>query len=227
MTARNDIVSTMGASGHQVALPDMQRFSLRRFLVSLGPDQLEHREGVTELGAIAEALEGNPKAVLFDRPSGGDIPLCGNVAASRQRLADAFGTRPEQLLQVVLARLRQQGRLVEVSRDAAPVQQVVLTGEECDLTALPVHLQHGKDGAPYISASIDFARNPDNGGTNVGIRRLMLRGRRTAGIDLMAASDLRAIYLAHVKRGEPMPIAFAVGSHTIDHLAAAMRVPTD
>jgi 2,5-furandicarboxylate decarboxylase 1 len=48
-----------------------------------------------------------------------------------------------------------------------------------------------------------------------------------AGIDLTAASDLRAIYLAHLKRGERMPIAFAVGSHPIDHLAAAMRVPGD
>ena len=48
----------------------------------------------------------------------------------------------------------------------------------------------------------DFAVDPDTGWTNVGIRRLMLRGRRTAGIDLVAPSDLRAISIAHSKRGE-------------------------
>jgi UbiD family decarboxylase len=83
------------------------------------------------------------------------------------------------------------------------------------------------DGAPYISASIDFVKDPDTGWTNVGVRRLMLRGRRTAGVDVVAPSDLRAIYLAHSKRGERLPIAFAVGTHPIDHVAATMRIPTD
>jgi 3-polyprenyl-4-hydroxybenzoate decarboxylase len=32
-----------------------------------------------------------------------------------------------------------------------------LTGDDADLASLPVHLQHGLDGAPYISASIDYA----------------------------------------------------------------------
>jgi UbiD family decarboxylase len=63
--------------------------------------------------------------------------------------------------------------------------------------------------------------------TNVGVRRLMLRGRRTAGIDLMAPSDLRAIYIAQAQRGERLPIAFAVGTHPIDHVAATQRIAGD
>ena len=86
--------------------------------------------------------------------------------------------------------------MVEVSRVEAPCQQVVLTGDDADLTALPVHLQHGADGAPYISSSIDYVIDPKTGFTNVGLRRMMLRGRREAGIDLVAPSDLRAIYEA-------------------------------
>ena len=59
------------------------------------------------------------------------------------------------------------------------MQQVVLKDDEADLTALPVHLQHGADGAPYISAGIDYALFPGTGFTNVGCRRIMLRGRGT------------------------------------------------
>jgi UbiD family decarboxylase len=55
----------------------------------------------------------------------------------------------------------------------------------------------------------------------------MLRGRRETGVDLVAPSDLRAIYLAQVKRGEPLPIAYVVGSHPIDHVASTMRIPVD
>ena len=67
---------------------------------------------------------------------------------------------------------------MKVEAKDAPVQQVVLKGEDADLCALPVHLQHGEDGAPYISAGLDFAIFPDSGWTNVGCRRIMLRGPR-------------------------------------------------
>src|SRR5436190_22872765 len=74
---------------------------------------------------------------------------------------------------------------------------------------------------------MDFTSDPARDGTNVGIRRLMLRGRREAGVDLNAPSDLQAIYRAALARGERLPIAFVVGSHPVDHVAAAMRLPGD
>jgi UbiD family decarboxylase len=116
---------------------------------------------------------------------------------------------------------------VEVPREAAPAQQVVLEGDKADLCALPVHLQHGMDGGPYISASIDFTLDRSSGWTNVGVRRLMLRGRREAGVDLNSPSDLRALYEAAAKKGERLPVAFVVGSHPADYVAAVMRLPVD
>src|SRR5207248_10217301 len=151
----------------------------------------------------------------------GGAELAANVAASRSRLALAFDTTPGRLLAEVLARLDRPQSIIEVKQ--APAQEMV--EHDPDLTALPVHLQHGYDGAPYISASIDFTRDASR--SNVGIRRLMLRGRREAGVDLNAPSDLRAIYQAAVGRRERLPIAFVVGSHPIDHVAAAMRLPGD
>ena len=82
------------------------------------------------------------------------------------------------------------------------MRQVVKKDEEADLCALPVHLQHGEDGAPYISAGLDIMQFRDTGHTNIGCRRIMLRGPRTAGIDMIAPSDARAIYLEGVAKGE-------------------------
>src|SRR5262249_24798032 len=134
---------------------------------------------------------------------------------------------PQQLLSEIMRRLRLKPDIVEVAREQAPVQQVVTTGADIDLTKLPVHLQHSKDGGPFISAAMDFARDPATGWTNVGLRRLMLRGRATTGVDLVAPSDLRAIYLATLKRGERLPISFVVGGHPIDYFGASMRLPVD
>ena len=80
------------------------------------------------------------------------------MVSSRSRIARAFGVAPDRLAAEIARRLANKPQIVEVTRAEAPVQQVVLTGDEADLTALPVHLQHGLDGAPYISASIDYAR---------------------------------------------------------------------
>ena len=160
----------------------------------------------------------------FD-PEGAEV--VGNVAGSRKRIAMAFGVPPEKLTHEIMRRLENRPQVVELSRAEAPVQQVVLTGEEADLTRLPANLQHGLDGAPYLSAGIDIVRDPANGLTNVGIRRLMLRGRREAGADLLAPSDLKAIYEASARRGEKLPVAFVLGAHPVDHVAAVMRVPID
>ena len=207
---------------------DTDSFRLRPFIDRLiAADECEVVREPRALARLAERLEGNGRAVLFTQAGPEKAALVGNVCASRKRLAMAFGCEPAIVVQEVLKRIRSTGSLVEVARDQAPVQQIVLQGAEADLTRLPVHFQHGLDGAPYISASMDVVRNPETGETNIGMRRMMLRGPKEAGVDLNAPSDLRAIYEAAVRRKQPLPIAFVVGSHPIDHVAATMRVPGD
>ncbi|HLQ02672.1 MAG TPA: UbiD family decarboxylase [Burkholderiales bacterium] len=207
---------------------DFERFRLRRFVEELRQvGELEARSAPAELAEVAVALEGNARAVLFERVGKEGAQLVGNVMGSRARLARAFGVAPDKLLPEVLRRLRTTPQVVEVPREAAPAQEVVLAGDKADLTTLPVNLQHGFDGAPYISASIDFVVDPSNGWTNVGVRRLMLRGRREAGIDINSPSDLRALYEAAVKQGRRLPIAFVIGAHPLDFVAAVMRLPVD
>jgi 2,5-furandicarboxylate decarboxylase 1 len=212
----------------QIATYDLDRFRLRRFIESLaGTDELERRDAPVDLADIAEVLDGNPRAVHFLAAGPEQQELVGNVVSSRSRIARAFGVAPERLAAEIGRRLAGKPQIVEVSSAEAPVQQVVLAGEAADLTALPVHLQHGLDGAPYISASIDYTVDAKTGWTNVGIRRLMLRGRRETGVDLVSPSDLRALYEGSAAAGKPLPVSFVVGAHPADYVAAVMRMPVD
>jgi 2,5-furandicarboxylate decarboxylase 1 len=206
---------------------DFERFRLKNFLETLPPDEIEMHDAPAELADVAAALENNAKAVWFRKAGPEGASLAGNVAGSRARLARAFGVGPDKLLQEVLRRLGTTPEIVEVSRDEAPVQEVVLTGDAVDVTTLPVHLQHGKDGGLYISAAVDYAIDAKNGWTNVGMRRLMLRARTETGIDLVSPSDLRAIYLEAAAQGKPLPLSFTVGQSPIDMVAATMRLPVN
>ena len=209
---------------------DLDRFRLRRFIEGLAEaGEVERRDAPVELADIAEILDGNPRAVHFLAVGPERQELVGNVVSSRARLARAFGVRAGAPRRRNPAPPRRASRRSSsVARARRRCSRWSLTGEEADLTALPVHLQHGFDGAPYISASIDYARDPPTGWTNVGVRRLMLRGRREAGVDLVSPSDLRAHLRGDgVAHGEPLPVSFVVGAHPIDHVAAMMRLPVD
>jgi 2,5-furandicarboxylate decarboxylase 1 len=209
------------------AAADYERFRLRNFIESLPDDELETRHDAIDLADVAQALDDNPRAVWFRAAGPERQELVGNVTGSRSRIARAFGVSAAELTAEIRRRLRGKQDVLEISRAEAPVQAVVLTGADADLTTLPVHLQHGEDGAPYISSSVDFAIDPATGWTNVGIRRLMLRGRQEAGVDLKSPSDLRAIYEASAAAGRPLPISFVVGAHPVDHVAAVLRLPVD
>src|SRR5690242_15648864 len=149
----------------QAAGVDLDRFRLRRFVESLPAEELETRGEATALADVATALEANARAVLFRAAGPEAQELVGNVNGSRARLARAFGVAPSGLAAEIQRRLRGRPEIVEISGAEAPVQQVVLTGNDADLTALPVHLQHGLDGGPYISASIDYVIDPRSGWT--------------------------------------------------------------
>jgi UbiD family decarboxylase len=218
----------MIATPRAAGTADLERFRLRRFLDELETlGELERHDEHVALADVARILDGSAKAVLFEAVGPEKAALAGNVLASRRRFAAAFGVAPEKLLGEVLRRLRTPPQLIEVPRDRAPVQEVVFTGDQVDVTMLPAHVQHAKDGGPYISAAIDIAVDPATKLTNVGLRRLMVRGRTETGIDLVASSDLRTIYRAVAARRERLPLSIVVGSHPIDYFAATMRVPVD
>jgi UbiD family decarboxylase len=208
---------------------DTERFRLRAFverLIQLG--ECEVHDKPVDLVDVAAVLEGNPRATYFKAVGPEKAELIGNVMGSRKRLALALGTDEAGLLPELMKRLAKPHKPTKVSAKDAPVQQVVRQGNDADLCALPVHLQHGEDGAPYISAGLDVMRFRDNGHHNIGCRRIMLRGPRAAGIDMIAPSDARAIYLDAVARGEKLPVAYVVGSHPCDFMAAvSMNPPMD
>jgi UbiD family decarboxylase len=207
---------------------DCEQFRLRKFVDLLAQaGELQTVEEKIDLVEIGARLDGNAKAVLFRAVGAECADLVGNVVGGRRRLALAFGVKEQDLLQEVQRRLKKPIVPVEVRSADAPVHQVVWTEDNADFTRLPVHLQHGFDGGIYISASIDISQSPDGKRRNVGYRRLMIRGRKEAGVDLLAPSDLRAAYGKMVEAKQRMPIAFVIGSHPADGVAAVSLAPID
>lgn len=216
----------LGNVAQAAGAPIPDRFRMRRLVEELsGIGEVETVVENIPLINVARYLDGNPKAVYFKSVGEENAELVGNLLGSRKRIAAAFGVSPQQLLPTLIQRLEAPIDPVEVAQADAPVQEVVLIGDDADFSRLPVHLQHALDGGPYISAGIDVSMDVAGTRRNVGYRRLMMRGRMEAGIDLIAPSDMRVGYAGFVEQGRPMPIAFVIGSHPADSLAAVCMAP--
>lgn len=208
-------------------MTDVETFRLRTFIDTLDDDELHRVAHPTDLIDVAKVVDGTSKAVMFESVGADRNKLAANVAGSRARLARAFETPLDGLLPQVLRRLAVAGTVVEVERENAPVQEVVQTGADINLFELPVHLQHSLDGGLFISSAMDVSVDKASGWSNIGIRRLMLHSPNQTGIGLFSPSDLKAIYERSAAQQIHLPIAFVVGSHPVDHVAATMRTPGD
>jgi 2,5-furandicarboxylate decarboxylase 1 len=207
---------------------DFDRYRLRNFVDHLdGIGELEVHEEPVHLSDLSAIIEASDKAVLFENAGPEGFDLVANVSGSRARLAAALGVDVDGVVEEFERRMANPQPVVDVPAGDAPVRQVILEGDDADLTRLPFHPQHALDGGTYISSAIDYVRDPATGITNVGCRRLSLRGPKEAGTNVTAPSDLQRIYRGCVARGERLPINFAIGCHPVDFMAAGLRIPAD
>jgi UbiD family decarboxylase len=225
---RGQILRQAQDEAYSMPAIDMDKFRLRRFVERLDAmGEVETHDEPVALADLAQIIEASPKAVLFNQAGPERVELVANVNGSRKRMAAALGVKEADAIPEYRRRLANPQPIVEVSGTEAPVQSVVIQGDAIDLTRLPFFMHHQYDGHVYISSAIDYTVDPVTKTTNVGCRRLSLRGKRECGTNVTAPSDLKRIYMGCAERGERLPISFAVGSHPLDFMAAGMRIPAD
>ena len=176
----------------------------------------------TELAALIIEAERRRQAILFESVRGSAMPCVANVAGDRSMLALALGVPPEAAVATFLERSRR--RIPPVVVGEAPVQDVVHTGDAVDLRQLPLIVHADKDAAPYFTAGLVIARDPETGHRNVSFNRMMLRGPGEVGIRMMPPQHLGQIYERAAARGQNLPVAVAIGNHPAELVAGATTV---
>jgi 4-hydroxy-3-polyprenylbenzoate decarboxylase len=196
---------------------------LKRITAPVDPDE--------ELAAItfmATRREDAP-ALLFEKPLGdrsGTRILANMLGASRERYALAVGLDPDLSIAGLIARTRAiMGRRtapVQLAREEAPVNEIVLRGEEVDMTAFPVPKFWPGDGGRYIgTGDITLTAQPESGRINVGCYRQMLHGPRRIGLYCSPGKHGLLDREAWWARGEPCEVVAAYGVDPVLFMLAA------
>ncbi len=190
-----------------------------------------------------------------DRASGTpyDMPVAINLMGSYDRMAWALGVDAEtgtwKDLDAVAGRLMDlipldmpasmKGKLdalmglkdlasagaKEVKASKAPCQQIVLRGDDVDLTKLPVLTTWPEDGGPFVTLPLVVTNNL-KGRPNVGMYRLQIFDRNTTGLHIHFHHDGARNLREWAEAGhERVPVSVALGADPATIFSATAPVP--
>src|SRR3954468_13231684 len=212
---------------------------LRRVTVPADPT-LEISEVVTRT-----VRAGGP-ALLFERPTRGEMPVAINLFATEKRMALALGVdsldeigdrigaliKPE--LPVGWAGIREGiGKAMQLKSlppkkvKTAPCQEVVLKGDEVDLGLLPGLQVWPGDGGVFHNFGLTHTKHPETGKRNLGLYRLQQHSKNTLGMHWQIHKDSTAHHAVAERRGDGLPVAVAIGCDPVCSYAASAPLPSD
>src|SRR5262245_26464435 len=158
--------------------------------------------------------------LIFDNPLNAhgqvtDMKVVMSAENSQKKIQVALGL-PASMDRAEMAReclRREAGRIgpVIVSKNAAPVKEIVCAGDQIDLYELPLLKHHEMDGGPYIDMS-SVARDRASGVYNCSYHRMEVKDRNYTGF-LMTLQHMWRIFRAYEEAGEECPVATVIGHH--------------
>jgi 4-hydroxy-3-polyprenylbenzoate decarboxylase len=203
---------------------------------------------VLEMAEIADRVvkAGGP-ALLFTKPTGYAHPVLMNQFGSDERMCwalrassyDDLAARVTKLVSMevpggtleklkALARLKDLAALQPRVVKSGACQEVVQTGDQVDLEALPVLQCWPLDAGRFITLPLVFTKHPVTGKRNVGMYRLQVYDKRTTGMHWHIHKDAAEHFRAAGKtpgNGGRMEVAVAIGTDPALTYAATAPLP--
>lgn len=188
--------------------------------------------------------KGGP-ALLFEAVAGHQMPVLMNAFGSLKRMGlalqvDSLDAIASDLLSFLeaeantlmkklqlLPKLARLGRMFPKTVSRGPCQELVYPGDQVDLSQIPILTCWPGDGGPFITLPVVITHHPETGRRNVGMYRLQVYDARTTGMHWHAHKGGAQHYRVAESRGEPLPVAVAIGPDPAVTYAATAPLPED
>ena len=175
-------------------------------------------------------------AVLFERALGFERAamrprhLWNVLGPSLRRIALTLEEPPDtptvELIRRTKEKLKRRIPPQEIAPKDASVFENTLLGDAIDLDAIPFPKHWPRDGGRYAgTADCVITRDPENGYLNVGTYRMMVQGKREAGLYLSPGKDARLHISRAWEKGQPLEVAAAWGVDPLLMLVGSQSFP--
>ena len=159
--------------------------------------------------ALAKASSADGPALMF-KSNGTEFSLVAGLYGNRRRALIAFEATDETIHERVMKGIDNPIGPVDFA-GSPPCQEVVLTGDDIDLTKLPVPTYSPKDGGPYITAGIVVSEDPDTGIPDIGNYRFQLHDSKALGVWAAPSHRFGKNMAKAIERKVPLHGAIVIG----------------
>jgi len=198
-----------------------------------------------EICAVTDRVsksDGGGPALLFEKPTGSDVPVAINLYGSMKRMCLALGvaaldnlsreiealTNPKIPAGVLdtLKMLPALGRLTDLmpkTVGSGPCQEVVQ--QNGSLEGIPILKCWPDDGGPYITFPMVFTKDPETGVRNIGVYRMQVYDERTTGMHWQRHKGGAQHYRVAERLARRLPVSVAIGADPALPFAATAPMP--
>jgi 4-hydroxy-3-polyprenylbenzoate decarboxylase len=214
-----------------------RRKELRRIADPLSPN--------LEISAVIDRAcksPGGGPALMFEQPTGFDIPVAANLFGSMSRICLALGvesldelskeiddlTTPPMpkgfvdALRLMPLVTRLTDLMPKTVKDA-PCQEVVKM--DGGLDELPILKTWPEDGGPFITLPLVITRDPETGMRNIGLYRMQVFDRRTTAMHWQRHKGGAQHHRVAERLGRRLEVAVALGADPVLTYCATAPMP--
>ena len=175
-----------------------------------------------EITSYALELEkrGKTPILIFDKVGDYKIPVVCNIFASRKRYAITLGVSEDLLMQEWIKRGEIEIEPIELNY--GPIKEEVKTGNEVDLSKLPILTHFKEDAGPYITSGIVIAKHPITGIRNASLHRMQLKGKNKLGVSLHSRRHLWEYQRIAEEQGKDLEVAVVIGAHPLFYFSTGL-----
>lgn len=166
-----------------------------------------------ETAAILTKLEQARKLPIlrYEKVKGSAFPVVTNIYSTKKKIAASIGVDPKQFRQTYLAAM--ENPIPPQLVTAGPVLEESISEDDFDWSDFPLMTYHEGDAAPYLTAGMVLAEDPETGRANASFNRLMYQKKNQAGIFMTVGKHLHEMYSKMEDEDQPLPITICLGNH--------------
>jgi 4-hydroxy-3-polyprenylbenzoate decarboxylase len=198
-----------------------------------------------EIAAVTDRackMPGGGPALLFERPTGFDMPVASNLFGSLERMCLSLGVKtlddlaaeinqlmtpqmPEGIVDALkmLPMVNRLRDLMPKTVKDAPCQEIV--SRDGTLDELPILKCWPEDGGRYITLPLVFTRDPESGTRNIGTYRMQVFDARTTGMHWQQHKGGAQHYRVAERLGKRLEVAVALSPEPVLSYCATAPMP--
>ena len=163
-------------------------------------------------------------ALLFENIKGHPgWRVLGGLFATRKLVAMGLGIPEDKLLAQYL--VLEEKRVAPEMVSTGPVKKIRWTGDQVDLSKLPIVTHAEKDVGPYITIGVQVGKDPETGTRNVSIHRMLLLGKDRLSLWAPPDHHLGRMILKAEEKGRGLEVATAIGVEPAIVIGSQAKVP--